>query len=217
VGSYGCNGSPSTAYEAIHAANPPAQVALGGLTNIDSHAWIDQVLATPGTDAIHRFDLANIHVRTRAIQAGPTVARWRHYLARKGFHGPLWVTETGYPADPAWQTQPGYQRGPVSQARWMTTVIPAMLHAGAAMVFVTERDNLTGPYASEGILETPDPLTANPQYTRRPSYYSIRMNIRQQDASATRARRRHEAGRPPSGSPSRGNRDSRCLRRPPTP
>jgi hypothetical protein len=171
----------SASYDAIHAADPSAQVALGGLMNITSHTWISQVFNAPGTDAIHKFDIANIHVRTQATQAAPTVARWRRYFARRGFHGPLWVTETGYPADPAWQTDPGYQHGPVSQARWMATVIPAMLHTGAAMVFVTERDNLTGPYASEGILRSTDPLTANPQYTQRPSYYAIRALIHQQD------------------------------------
>jgi hypothetical protein len=59
----------------------------------------------------------------------------------------------------------------------MATAIPAMLHAGAAMVFVTERDSLSGPYASEGILQTPDPLPAHPTYTFRPSYFMVRALI----------------------------------------
>jgi hypothetical protein len=143
-------------------------VALGGLTNIGSHRWLDQVLATPGAGALHSFDIANIHVRTTAGQAASTVLKWRRYLARKGFSGPLWVTETCYPADPAWQTEPGYRDGPESQARWMTTVIPAMLRAGAAMVFVTERDSLSGRYATEGVLQSPDPLSADPAWTPPP-------------------------------------------------
>jgi hypothetical protein len=166
----------SVSYDAIHTANPNAQVALGGLMDIGpgGQAWMNQMLATPGTDAIHKFDIANIHVRTPAADAGAVVSGWRQYFTSKRFHGPLWVTETGYPADPAWQTDPGYTDGPPAQARWLTNVIPAMLRAGAAMVFVTERDSLSGPYASEGVLQAADPLTADPQITRRPSFYAVR-------------------------------------------
>src|SRR5262249_40529363 len=119
-------------------------------------------------------DLANIHVRTPASGAGPTVARWRRYFTNVGFDGPMWVTETGYPADPHYQTDSGYRNGATSQAKWMSRVIPAMLSAGAAMVFVTERDSMTGRFASEGILQSTDPLTADPQYKRRPSFYAVR-------------------------------------------
>jgi hypothetical protein len=164
----------SASYEAIHAADPTAQVALGGLMKIGSRSWIDAMLATPGADAIHRFDIANIHVRTSAAEAGATVLEWRRYFAHKGFTGPLWVTETGYPADPAYQLDPAYQGGAPAQVRWVTAVIPAMICAGAAKVFLTERDSQTGRFASEGLLRSSDPLTANPAYTRRPSFYAIR-------------------------------------------
>ena len=83
------------------------------------------------------------------------------------------MTETGYPADPAWQSEGRYRDGPASQAAWMTCVIPAMLAAGATTVFVTERDSLAGRYASEGILRSSDPLTADPIYVRRPSFYAV--------------------------------------------
>jgi hypothetical protein len=136
------------------------------------------MFATPAFDAVHKFDIANIHVRTSASGAAPTVARWRRYFAGLGFVGPLWVTETGYPADPAYQTDPGYRTGAASQARWMSRVIPAMLGAGAAMVFVTERDSMTGRFASEGILQSADPLTADPQYELRPSFYAVRALVR---------------------------------------
>jgi hypothetical protein len=46
--------------------------------------------------------------------------------------------------------------------------------AGARRVFVTERDSLTGPYASEGVLQSTDPLTANPVYALRSSFYAVR-------------------------------------------
>lgn len=182
-GKWAFTGSPqqyahilADAYRSIHAANPAAEVALGGVMDPGpaGQAWTAAMLSTPGADALHRFDIANIHVRTSAAVAAATVIRWRRYLGGKGFRGPLWVTETGYPADPAWQTQPGYRRGPLSQARWMTAAIPAMICAGAGMVFVTERDNLTGRYATEGILQSKDPLTAVLPYTRRPSFYAVR-------------------------------------------
>jgi hypothetical protein len=166
----------AASYDAIHAADPRARVALGGLENAGAYGvtWLNQVFATPAADAVHKFDIANIHVRTPASGAAPTVARWRRYFASVGFHGALWVTETGYPADPAYQTDPGYRNGGTSQAQWMSHVIPAMLGSGAAMVFVTERDSLTGRFASEGILQSADPLTADPQYQLRPSFYAVR-------------------------------------------
>ncbi len=170
----------AASYVAIHAANPDARVALGGLMNVGAQgvAWMDAVFATPGVDASHDFDIANIHVRTPdPLDAGVVVRDWRRYFANRGFRGPLWVTETGYPADPAFQTEPGYRYGAVSQALWMTSAISGMLASGAGMVFVTERDNLTGPYASEGVLRGANPLTANPVFVHRPSFYAVRALI----------------------------------------
>ncbi len=166
----------AASYGAIHAADPAARVALGGLMDIGpaGKGWLDAVFATPGVDAARSYDIGNIHVRTSAAEAGPVVTEWRRYFLRRGFDGPLWVTETGYPADPAWQTDTRYHDGPASQAAWMMCVIPAMLAAGAATVFVTERDSLSGRYASEGILRSSDPLTADPSYVRRPSFYAVR-------------------------------------------
>jgi hypothetical protein len=187
----------AASYDAIHAANPRAKVALGGLANISptGQPWMNQVFNTPAADAIHKFDIANLHIRTSPATIAVVVSGWKRYYQHRGFLGPLWVTETGYPADPAYQTDPGYQNGPSSQAKLMTTTIPAMLNAGAAMVFVTERDALTGPYASEGILETQDPLPANPQITRRPSYYAIHALIQRLARTAARAHSRRAVRR----------------------
>jgi hypothetical protein len=180
---------------AIHAAVPDACVVLGGLMDVGGHAWLDEVLATAGADALHHFDIANIHVRAPPGQAAGIVAGWRRHLARVGFHGPLWVTETGYPADPRWQTTPGYRDGAAGQARWVATAVPAMLDAGASMVFLTERDALAGSYASEGILQTPDPLTADPRVTPRPSYFAARTLIRRlARRGATRGSRPRRCG-----------------------
>jgi hypothetical protein len=56
----------SASYQAIHGAHPGAQVALGGIMNPTSRAWTEAMLATPGADAVRKFDIANIHVRTAA-------------------------------------------------------------------------------------------------------------------------------------------------------
>jgi hypothetical protein len=166
----------AAAGRAIHDANPRARVLLGGLMDVGDagQRWMDAMLASLGADAMHEFDVANIHVRGRAADTKRVVARWRRYFTRHGFGGPLWVTEAGYPADPSHQNDLSYRGGADAQARYLTAAVPAMIRAGAAKVFITERDALSGPFASEGILDTSDPLTVNPQYTRRPSFAAIR-------------------------------------------
>lgn len=183
----------TASYHAIHSANPNARVALGGLMNIGpgGRNWMNEMLTSLDHGTSHSFDIANIHVRTTAAQTASTITGWRRYFASRHFTGPLWVTETGYPADPTQQTDPAYQGGPEAQARYLNAVIPTMIRAGAAKVFISERDSLTGPYASEGILNTADPLTAEPHYTRRPSFYTIRRLARREWRMATITRRAH--------------------------
>lgn len=180
-GSWAFRGTPqqyaamlAASYDAIHQANPSARVALGGLMRTGDTGWIETMLATEGVDAVHKFDIANIHVRGRAQDAGAIVSAWRRYFASKGFEGPLWVTEAGYPAHPSFQTDPAYRGGAGAQARYLGAAVPAMVRAGADKVFVTERDSLSGGFASEGVLDSDDPLTAHPRYTRRPSFYTLR-------------------------------------------
>ena len=135
--------------------------------------WMDAMLATPGADAVHKFDVANLHLRVAPSRVGAVVCQWQGYLDARGFYGPLWVTETGYPANPAEQSEPGYETGPSAQARWLTAAIPAMLASGVEKVFVTERDLSHGEYASEGVLQAPNPLPASPPIRRRPSFYAV--------------------------------------------
>jgi hypothetical protein len=197
----------SASYDAIHAANPEARVALGGLMDPGSggRAWVDAMLATPGADAAHRFDIANIHIRARASLVASLVRRWRRHFALCGFRGPLWVTEAGYPADPAWQTDPSYRGGPAAQARYLLHAVPAMIGAGAAKGFVTARDSLSGPFASEGVLQSSDPLTASPSYRRRPAFYAMRLLARRY----RRSRGASREGRYSRAGPSLGSRGQR--------
>ena len=186
----------AAAHDAIHVSDPGARVVLGGImdTGPQGQQWMDAVLDTPGADAIHKFDVANIHVRGLAAQAGADVCQWRSYLAERGFAGPLWVTETGYPADSAQQFDPAFRGGALAQARWLSEAIPAMLAAGSARIFVTERDWGSGPYASEGVLQTPDPLTASPSVKRRLSFYVVQRLARAGRAADLRSLLRRSSG-----------------------
>ena len=74
---------PSAAYDGIEAGVPDARVVLGGLQRPDQTQWLTRVFATPGTDAIHKFDIASVHLR------GP-VGRWRTATARSA-HGSVRV------------------------------------------------------------------------------------------------------------------------------
>ena len=82
----------AAADDAIHAANPSARVALGGIMTIGTGGvdWINAMLSTLGTDAPHTFDIANIHIRTPdPAQAGQVVRRWRRYLGFGDPQGPV--------------------------------------------------------------------------------------------------------------------------------
>jgi hypothetical protein len=138
--------------------------------------YLDRVFATPGVAAAAKFDVANVHIRARAADAGHQLALWRRYLERRGFRGPIWVTEHGYPSDPRYQTDPAYAYGVEAQADYLTRSVPALLAAGAEKVFVTERDNLAGAYASEGLLggNVLDPPRPDAAPVRKPAFYAIR-------------------------------------------
>ena len=88
--------------------------------------------------------------------------RWRAFFARHGVQAPLRVTEHGYPSAP---------RSEHPQAAYLARSIPALIETGAARVFVTERDNLGGSFASEGLLggTVADPPVADPVVRRKPA------------------------------------------------
>jgi hypothetical protein len=172
----------SAAYDSIKAAAPEDLVVFGGVERPREHAWVEQVLATPGADAVEKFDIAAVHLRLRLRNRVPELAQWligwRQLLARHGFHGPVWVTEHGYPADPRFQWDPAYRgtnvgSGEAAQAALLDRTIPLLALAGASQIFLTLRDNLHGEYLSEGI-EHID--TSQPDYpaTRRPAFAVVR-------------------------------------------
>jgi hypothetical protein len=164
------------AHDAIKSIDPQANVLLGGISGVYATSWLAQVFATAGADAAHAFDIANVHERNQLDALAPDIASFKHFLAGSGFAGPLWVTEHGYPSDPAFQYDPAYASGPASQAAFLTASIPTLLDAGADAVFVTERDNLSGQYASEGVLggDVFDPPVADPLVVEKPAYAAVR-------------------------------------------
>src|ERR1700753_631576 len=132
-----------TAHDTITSVDPADHVLLGGISGVLGTGWLAQGPATPGADAVHAFDIANLHERGDLWQLAPDLVSFRQFLAGEGFGGPLWVTEEGYPSDPEYQYDPGYVGGEAAQASYLEASVPTLVDAGAAEVFVTERDNLS--------------------------------------------------------------------------
>jgi hypothetical protein len=177
------------AYRAIRRANPLAKVLMGGLMGTYSMPWLREVLATPGLHAARKFDIANVHIRGTLASVARQVESWKRFFAGAGIDRPLWVTEHGYPSDPAYQRDPRYRSGEPSQARYLRASTRVMTDGGAAKVFVTLRDNLDGEYASEGIVGGTvfDPVPERPQIRRKPSFDAFRAVAMQAAALSSRS------------------------------
>jgi hypothetical protein len=163
----------SAAHDQIKARVPEARIVMGGVEQPETQDWVQRVFATPGADAARKFDVAAVHLRLRLRDVMPNLAAdlraWRQLLAANGFTGPVWVTEHGYPADPAFQRAPAYQGGDAAQAAFLRDSVRLLTGAGADQVFVTLRDNLWGEYLSEGLVHIDE---AQPHYpaARRPAF-----------------------------------------------
>jgi hypothetical protein len=171
----------ATAYAAVHDSDPSGRVVLGGIMTPADESWLGTALTTPGLDAAHKFDVANVHLRGTVADLPRQLLAWRKFFAFVGdANVPLWVTETGYPSDPAYQYDPGFRgadglSGQAMQAMFLSKSLPVLLFAGAAKVFVTERDNLTGQYASEGLIagNVSDGAQGPPVAIPKPAYYTF--------------------------------------------
>jgi hypothetical protein len=164
-----------TAHDAIKQIDPQANVLLGGMSSTSATSWLTQVFATPGVDPAHDFDIANVHERGPLGSLASDLGTWKRFLSGVGFSGPVWVTEHGYPSDPAYQYDLSYTAGADSQAAYLTASVPTLIDAGASQVLVTERDNVGGQYASEGVLggDVLDPPVADPHVVEKPSYTAL--------------------------------------------
>jgi hypothetical protein len=169
----------SAAHDQIKSRVPEARIVFGGLQRPRDPAWLERVFATPGADAIHKFDVANVHLRGPVDLVVNRYREFREWLGARGFTGPLWVTEHGYAADPAYQDVPAFSSGDQAQAAYLTQSLVGLGEAGAQQVFVTLRDNLEGAYASEGLVHIED--TPDAPATRRPSFAAVRRVARDWD------------------------------------
>jgi hypothetical protein len=166
----------SAAHDEIKARAPADQIVLGGLARPHEPDWLQRVFDTPGADALNKFDIANIHERGPVDAVVHRYEAFRSWLAERGFHGPLWVTELGYPADPAFQTDPAYAGGDASQAAYLTQAFVGLGELGAPEVFVTLRDNaaLESKYVTEGLAQIDETPGGDYPVTRRPSFAAVR-------------------------------------------
>jgi hypothetical protein len=185
----------SAAYDAIKAAAPDARVVFGGVERPREHAWVERVFATPRANAARKFDIAAVHLRLRLRNELPELADWlagwRRLLARHGFRGPIWVTEHGYPADPAFQWDPAYRgsdaaTGAEAQAAMLRDSIALLAQAGADQIFITLRDFVSGEFLSEGLVHIDEAHPAQPAI-RRPAFEVVRDLSLTWDAAAFRA------------------------------
>jgi hypothetical protein len=165
-------GMLSAAHDGIKARVPEARVVLGGIMKPHEPEWLERVFATPGADAVHKFDIANVHLRGPVGAVVRRYPEFRSWLAARGFTGPMWVTEHGYPADPAYQVDPAFRGGDAAQAAYLTQSLVGLGEVGAEQVFVTLRDNLGAEYASEGLVHIDS--AADPVATRRQSFDAVR-------------------------------------------
>ena len=164
-------------HDAIVAASPRAKIAIAGTMGLRSRTWLKQVFRAAGPHPERLYDTANVHIRA-SLRALPRIVRaWRKFFAAQhAASKPLWVTEFGYPSDPAYQYDRRYRSGPASQASYLCRGLLVLLTAGAAKVFVTLRDNLAGQFASEGVIggRVSDPPQAHPLVVRKPAFTVLR-------------------------------------------
>ena len=147
----------AAAYDAIKSQAPGAQVVLGGsmYPGPDGEAWLQRSFETPGVAAASKFDIANLHLRGDAAFMLNDLRARRAFMARWGRSVPMWVTEHGYPSDPAYQAVVRRPTGEQAQADYLAVTLPMLALNGADQVFVTLRDAGSGEFASEGIVEGP--------------------------------------------------------------
>lgn len=144
----------SRSYDAIKARAPGAGVVIGGTMYPDArgNAWLERVFTTPGADAAAKFDIGNIHLRG-APEVMLADLRARQALwARWGRQVRTWVTEHGFPSDPAFQPGAPAPLGEPAQAAYLARSLPTLGLAGADQIFITLRDGGGAEFASEGIL-----------------------------------------------------------------
>jgi hypothetical protein len=143
---------------AIRSAGRPATVVLGGVSRLD-RGFLRAVLHDARNPLAPVIDAAALHLRGPLAGLRARARAGVRFFRRMGVGGPLWITETGYPSEPALQCDPAFNGGERDQARYLSRAPAELLAGGAARVFVTLRDGPEfGPqsaFSSEGIVRWP--------------------------------------------------------------
>lgn len=162
----------AVAYREVKRADPGAKVLLGGLIGHDpSVEFFQTIMADPSYPAGANFDIMNIHTYGTRAEARATIGQFLSLSAR-----PLWVTEMGWPTDPALQAaDPDFCCGEEAQARYLTAVMPELLELGADKVFwwtlwIPDDSGEGEPLQTYGLLDG--------QMRPKPAYFALRDLIR---------------------------------------
>ena len=174
----------SAAYDAIKQRAPDAQVVFGGVERPREHDWIERVLATPGADAAHKFDIAAVHLRLRLRNTPPRAGRLAHRSGAPLLAAPRLRTDrSGSPSTAIRPTPPSSGTPPIAaptpppatprRRRCCTPRSRCSPRPAPSQIFVTLRDNLYGEYLSEGIVHIDESQPGDPA-TRRPAFDTVR-------------------------------------------
>ena len=161
---------------AIRSARPAATIVLGGTSRLD-RGFLRAVLRDASNPLAPLIDVAALHLRGALAGLRARARAGVRFFRSMGVRGPLWITETGYPSEPACQWDPSLQGGEADQARWVARGPRELLAGGAARVFVTLRDGpefgALSAFASEGVVRWPQ-LGADGRAIRKPAFAALR-------------------------------------------
>ena len=179
----------SSAYDAIKAADPSAQVLFTGMNETVADTWFTAVCNDANFPAKDKIDYINVHMRGSVshVQAlagsvGSGVgarALWETCKAGLGSL-PLWVTEFGFPSDPTYQTSvaggddnyvgANPADGLQKQVDYYNFLIPWMMTTGNVDKLFTTDPDLSGGgnrFDSEGYIAS--------DATRKPSVAALQV------------------------------------------
>ena len=119
-------------HDAIGPPTRSAKVAIAGTMSLASRPWLEQVFAQAGPHPERLYDIANVHIRASLRQLPGTCAPGGGSSPpTTPSDKPLWVTEFGYPSDPAYQYDRAYRAGAASQASYLCRALPVLLDCAA--------------------------------------------------------------------------------------
>lgn len=150
--------------DVLHNLSSDNRVVMGAPAGLD-RTWLSELLPL----ITSRPDIVSLHLRPRSDRVEANLVEARSIFASAGFEeAPLWITEFGYPSDPASQFDPTFASGPESQADYYVKALALMKKAGADRVFLTGRDAPEypdgSPFRSEGLWSGLESFTFKPAY-----------------------------------------------------